>query len=171
MNAKRKLGRICLFEFQGVAMTEHLGFEQNKGFRKVYRNQPITATVGGKEYTYKSRTLELPFAQYLQFMKEAGQIKEWWYEQTTFDFPQAYIKWVVDFDVRNNDDTFEFYECKGFMDKADVCRKLYALRDNRPEVKMTLVFQDKKQMGRLTRRAAACCKRVCLLKEITKGAI
>jgi hypothetical protein len=150
-------------------MTEKMGFESDRRIRKVFRNQPITTTIGGKTYTYKSRTLEYPFAEYLQFMKEAGQIKDWWYEQTTFDFPQAYIKWVVDFDVRNNDDTFEYYECKGFMVKADVCRKLYALRDNRPEVQITMVFQDKKQMGRLTRKAAACCRRVCTLAEITRG--
>lgn len=151
--------------------TEMMGFEKNKGFRKVFRNQPITAEVGGKIYTYKSRTLEYPFARYLQFMKEAGQIKDWWYEQTTFEIKPARMKWVMDFDVRNNDDTFEYYECKGYAVLTNVRWKLAIMHENKPEVQITMVFQDKKQMGRLGKKASSYCKRVCLLRDITRGLI
>jgi len=87
-----------------------------------------------------------------------------------FVFKEAEGSWLVDFEIRNNDDSYEFYEYKGRVE-PDTKWKLYMLNKCWPKVKITMVFGNVKQLQKLGSRATSCCQRVCLLSEITHGII
>jgi len=146
-----------------------MGFETDKRICKKYGNIPTTAEVGGKTYNFRAKA-EIKLARYLQLLKMCNQIKDWEYESQNFVFKEAEGSWLIDFTVRNNDDSFEFYEYKGRVE-PDTKWKLYMLNKINPNAKVTMVFGNTKQLKRLGVRATACCKRVCLLSELTKGII
>ena len=149
-----------------------MGFEKNRRFQKDYHNTRTTAFINGKTCNFRSKG-EFQIAKYLQFLKDFYQIKDWAYEQTKFCFPseQDPVKtWLVDFDVINNDGTFYYIEFKGHVE-PDTKRKLILLAKYKPEVQVDMVFYGKADMKRLGSKATACCRRVCLLKDLTKGII
>jgi len=146
-------------------MIEKMGFEKNKRIHKKYKNVWVFGTLNGRECHFRSK-LEHKLAKYLELLINNGHIKDAFHEDTTFKFPDS--SWLVDFSVRNNDDTFEYFECKGFVE-ADTKRKLNLLGKYRPEVEVTMVISDKKGVDKLGVRATSCCKRVCTIAEITKG--
>lgn len=133
---------------------------------KDYHNQPTTIIFGNREITFKSK-LEGKVAQYLQLLKDTGYIKNWNYEQTTFVFPDD--RYLVDFSVYENDDSFYYIEAKGYVD-ARTKRKLRLLNKYLPGVKIDMVFQNKRDIRKLG-LARKYCRRVCLLKELTRGLI
>jgi hypothetical protein len=135
--------------------------------RKKYGNQLTHATVGGKEYDFRSKA-ELKLAKFLQLLKEMKYHKDWSYESMNFKFPDS--SWLIDFTVRNNDDTFEHYEYKGYVEQ-NTRKKLQLLNKYFPQAQVTMVFASKKQLKRLGARAISFCKRVCLLSELTHGII
>jgi hypothetical protein len=139
---------------------ERMGFEKNKRFAADFNNRPETANIGGKECHFRSQ-FELHFAQYLEMLKVGRAIKDWAFEQTTFTFPDD--KYLVDFDVINPDGTFEYFEVKGHWD-ARAKRKLKLLNKYRPEVQITLVFQSKRDMGKVSKRLTSYCKRVAIFR-------
>ena len=122
---------------------EQLGFEKNKVLRREFNNQRVQAVIGGKACNFRSK-LEHKWAQYCQFRKEQGLIKDWWFEETTFRFENekcGAVKYLVDFDIRNNDDTFHYEECKGYLSSKDTS-KFRKVRKHYPDTKIILVMQS-----------------------------
>ena len=133
-----------------------------------YHNTPTDAMIGGKHYKFRSK-LECNWATYLQFLKESGEICDWRYEQTTFEFPDETIGakvWLVDFDILNNDWTLEYHETKGWLQGKDVT-KFKRVAKYRPEVKITLVMSGKakKDANRL-RQIAKYAERIIFAPDI-----
>ena len=121
--------------------------------------RPETIEIGGKTYRYRSQG-EVRLARYLDLLKGAGVIKDWAYEQTTFVFPDD--RYVIDFDVILPDGRLEYYEYKGMFD-ARSRRKLKLLLKYRPEVRLNLVFGQKSDARKVSKRLAAACNRLCVL--------
>ena len=120
-----------------------MGFEKTI-FRRKYGNVPVRAIVGGKEYNYRSK-LEYRWAQHLELLKIGEYIKDWFYEFHTFYFDSAATpKYTPDFLIRNNDNSFEYHECKGLVEKRTI-DAVKAIFDERPKVKITMVFWRKPQ--------------------------
>jgi len=128
------------------------------GFRVDYRNQMAIAEVGGKKCRFRSQ-LEWRFARYLELLKCSGQISEWQYEAAQFCFPDD--KWLVDFVVQLPGGEIEYYECKGYFD-ARSRRKIRLLSKYYPEIQINFVFAKKSDAKRLSKRARAACKRICV---------
>ena len=124
-----------------------LGFETNKRIHSEWNNQRKSAEIDGKVCHFRSK-LEYNWALYCQFRKEQGLIKDWWYEQTTFRFEEeakkqrpGVIVYLVDFDIRNNDDTFHYEECKGRLTGKDR-EKFRKVAKYYPDTKIHLVMQN-----------------------------
>lgn len=147
-------------------MAEMMGFEADKRINKKYGNITCYALIGDRSFRFRSK-LEHKVAMYLEVIKNGGWIKDWDYEGTTFRFPDD--KWLIDFEVRNNDDSFEYIEAKGMFD-ARSRRKLKLVHKYRPDAKITMVFQNKRDMQK-ARLSAKYCYRFCLLSELTRGII
>lgn len=130
-------------------MIERMGFEANKGFTRKFGNRPETVQIGDKECHFRSQG-EKRLAQYFELLKLGQHHKDWAFEQTTFHFPTG-GKYLVDFDVLNNDGTFEYYEFKGKFKQEDAL-KLELLFAHRPEVQLTYVFENKREAAKLARR-------------------
>ena len=69
--------------------------------RKIYPEnvRRITATVGSKTYNFRSEG-EMMWAQYLEWLKESGEIRNWCYEGKTFYFRNektAPVQYTPDF--------------------------------------------------------------------------
>jgi hypothetical protein len=138
-----------------------MGFAPDKHFETKYGNKPRTAEVGGKVCRFRSGG-EYDLACYLELLKIGGYIRDWAFEQTTFRFPFG-VRYLVDFDVINNDGTFEYYEFKGQFKNSDRL-KLATLFDKRPEVKLTIVFKNRREAAKIARsKIAGGFKRICLL--------
>lgn len=139
-----------------------MGFEPKefRVLRRKYGNVPTTIVLDGKPIRFRSK-LEYRWANHLEMLKRAGEIKDWRFEQTTFVFDNTGVeKWIVDFDVLNNDDTFEYFECKGMLQKRDI-DKLKCLNAERPEVQVTYVFAVKPKISVKKREYLdRFCKRV-----------
>ena len=149
---------------------ERLGFEKRKSFTVNHNNTRVTATIGGKLCKFRSK-LEHNYAVYLQFLKEQGQIKDWNFEQMNFIFKDE-IKgaksYLVDFDVLNNDGTFEHHETKGWLKGVDVT-KFRRVAKYWPEAKMILIMSGKssKDANRL-RMMAKYTERIVYASELFK---
>jgi hypothetical protein len=162
MKKKPKIYSDC----RGKEMTlpEHAKMPDMR-IQKKYGNIPTHAIVGDKEYDFRSKA-EIKLAKYLQLLKEMKYIKDWEYEAMNFKFPDS--SFLVDFTVRNNDDTFEHYEYKGYVE-ANTRKKLQLLNKYFPQAQITMVMGNKEGIKKLGARASGFCKRVCLLKDLTKG--
>ena len=86
-------------------------------------------------------------AEYLDLLKLNGEIKDWDYEgklgrcgEHIFHFDTRPKTYIPDFCIRNNDDSFEYWECKGAVTKYTI-DKFEQLHEYRPEVKITLIFR------------------------------
>ncbi|MCJ7828761.1 MAG: hypothetical protein MUP81_03350 [Dehalococcoidia bacterium] len=134
---------------------------------KDYKNIWCEADIEGKHYEFRSKQ-ERKLAYYLQLLKEQNYIKSWEYETHTFVYPDS--SWLVDFTIRNNDNTFEYFEMKGYVE-PDTKRKLKLVNKYYPEAQITMVMSDRKGIKKLGARATSQCKRVCLLKELTRNLI
>ena len=155
----RTMAEIC-------GKSPKMGFEKNRRFTKEYKNIRVEARIDDKDCKFRSK-LEHAFAKHLDLRKQGGLIRDFAFEQTTFRFPG--FSWLIDFDVLNNDGTFEYFECKGHLE-ADTKRKIKALAETRPEVKVTMVFQDKGQLAKFNRwTKSGLVHRACTLREFTNG--
>lgn len=134
--------------------------------RSDFKNVQTHLVLDGKDYEFRS-ILESKVAKYLQLLKDTGHIKDWAYEQTRFEFPDD--SYLVDFDVINNDGTFYYIEVKGYC-TAKTKRNLRLLNKYRPEIVLDMVFANKKDIKKLG-LAAKYCRRVCLLRDLTRGII
>ena len=112
-----------------------------KQFKAKYGNIPTRAVIGGRVTNFKSK-LEYRWAQHLEFLRQAGEIKDWFYEFHTFrEFPadQRIKEYTPDFLVRLNDNTFEYHETKGMLSGYDV-KKFKLVLMERPYIKIILIF-------------------------------
>ncbi|MFA5298702.1 MAG: hypothetical protein WC389_10905 [Lutibacter sp.] len=141
---------------------------QDIKIQKKYGNTWVDDTIGGKVCKFRSKG-EHKLAKYFELLKQSGHIKDWEHESHKFTFGNIF-SWLIDFTIRNNDDTFEYFEYKGYVE-PDTKRKLYAVAEYYPQAKITLVMANNKGVKKLGVRATSCCKRVCLLSELTKGII
>ena len=143
-----------------------MGFNEPP-LQKKYGNRVHNAVIGGKECKFDSKG-EHKLALYLQLLKEQGYIKDWERESHTFVLVDT--QWNVDFTVRNNDDSFEYYEYKGAVEPRT--RKLIMqVSEFYPQAQITMVMANRKGIKKLGVRATSRCKRVCLLSDLTKGLI
>lgn len=145
----------------------YMGFEKGRKFAKNYNNRPETVTIGGKTYRFRSQG-EIRLAHYFEMLKNSGHIKDWAYEQTTFVFPDS--KYLVDFDILNNDGTFEYYEYKGHY-QNDTRKKIILLNKYRPEVKLSLVFKSRADAKKVSSKMQGLLHRLCIYGGLTKGLI
>jgi len=153
-----------------------MGFNEQP-FRRKYGNVLVDAVVNGVMCHFKSK-LEYRWAQYLDFLKTAGEIKDFGYEWHTFRFDNAdKLKvWTPDFWLRNNDNSFEYHETKGALSSYDI-KKCKALFDERPKVKLTMIFwtnpkisvQKQNQLERYCYRVIWCAKDVVKNVSIDMG--
>ena len=136
-----------------MAKSGKMGFELNRRPHREYNNQRVDATIGGKLCHFRSN-FEHKWALYSQFRKEQGLIKDWAFEQTTFIFKDE-IKgakmYLIDFDILNNDGTFHYEECKGYLEPSTVT-KLRRTKKYRPDVVIDLIMQGIPQKGNAGRR-------------------
>ncbi|KKK64664.1 hypothetical protein LCGC14_2981920 [marine sediment metagenome] len=104
----------------------------------------ITRSVGGREYTFRSK-LEYKWAVWCQLRKEQGIIIDWWYEdeETLLELETAYFHnrklYLPDFTIQMADG-YEFEECKGWFPPKDYTKiKLAAQQYENP---ITLIFAN-----------------------------
>jgi len=127
-----------------------MGFEPGPQVQADYNNNPIVATVGGKYCEFRSE-LEYRWAMYLQYQKERGEILDWEYEATNYDFiefgyttiPKTYL---ADFDVTQLDSTIIRQECKGKLEAKDVA-KFKRVQQHFPGDRIELVLYRIPQSG------------------------
>lgn len=164
MSKKRIFSSIK--EYEASDSVEHMGFNEPR-LRKKYGNHVHNAVVGGKDCKFDSDG-EHKLADYLQLLKEQGYIKDW--ERESHSFILMDTSWKIDFTIRNNDDSFEYYEYKGAVEPRT--RKLInQTMEFHPQAQITMVMANKKGIEKLGVRARSKCKRVCLLKDLTKGIV
>lgn len=149
-------------------LKEKMGFEKNKTLVVNHNNTRVTAIIGGKTCKFRSKG-EHNLALYFQFLKEQEHIKDWAFEQTTFRFmdeTRGAKQFLVDFDILNNDGTFEYYEYKGWLKGSDVT-KFRRVAKYRPEAQITLVMsgKSKKDANRI-RQISKYAKRVIYARDI-----
>lgn len=112
---------------------EKLGFETtSRRIVKVMGNRRITATVGGKQYHFRS-LFEWHWSQYLEFLKQAGEIENWFYENTLFDFTKFNYErgpffYRPDFLIFDNNAKEYFQECKGFINGDTISKVTRAIK-------------------------------------------
>ncbi len=73
--------------------------------------------IGGKRKYFRSRW-EANYARYLEFLKQNGEIKDWFHEPETFWFPsieRGAVSYLPDFKILNNDESHYWVEVKGYM--------------------------------------------------------
>lgn len=120
--------------------------------RRKYGNQPVEAMIEGRRFSFRSK-LEYRWAQHLEFLRMAGEIRDWFYEFHTFRWGEGKpTEYTPDFLVRNNDNTFEYYETKGMVGKYDI-DKLKRIYQECPSVKITVVFWSKPKLT-ITKRTS-----------------
>ena len=136
---------------------EMMGFESNQRVVKVMGNRASTEVVGGKTCHFRSQ-LEYKWAQYLQFLKDSGEIIGWEHEPTTFDFQgRGYKKgpfvYTPDFKIIESDGTVVWQECKGYHD-GDTNSKLRRISELDLNITMELVLQSIPKTNRAKSKGA-----------------
>ena len=98
--------------------------------------------------------LEYRFAQWLNFLKDVGYIREWDYENEDCKFFFENVeygspKYTIDFVVYHHDDRKEYYETKGELQGPHVT-KFRRLREQQPDIVINLAVMTipKKHRGR-----------------------
>lgn len=145
---------------------ERMGFEIDKSFTRKFGNKPETCYIGEKECKFRSQG-EKRLAWYLEALKMSGHIKDWAFEQTTFYTAAGERFYLVDFDVRNNDDSFEYYEFKGMFKQEDAT-KLKLLFESKPEVQLTMVFENKRQAAKFARRKVSKQCKAIMMQSVSR---
>ena len=86
--------------------------------QRKFGNQPVTLRFDQEPRTYSFKSkLEARYANYLERLREVGQILGWWYEPLTLRFPEGLPQeWTPDFLVLLPDGTVELHETKGYIE-------------------------------------------------------
>jgi hypothetical protein len=124
--------------------------------RRIYPKnvRRIRATIGGKTYCYRSEG-EFMWAQYLDWLKQSGEIVEWLYEPSPFYFESIKFgpaQYKLDFLVYPKEDEHIYYQefKRGYLDGPAVT-KLRRMAEQYPDVIIELVIEKprKKDAHRL----------------------
>jgi len=94
----------------------------------------------GKKHYFRSEW-EMNYADYLEWLVSAGEIKDWQFEADTFWFEKikrGVRSYLPDFKVFNNDGSIEYHEVKGWMDDKSAT-KLKRMAKYYPEIKLVLI--------------------------------
>ena len=86
---------------------------------------------------------EANYALYLDFLIKNKQIKDWEYEKDVFVFDKINFgtrSYRPDFKIKNNDNSIEYHEVKGYMDGRSKT-KLRRMLKYYPEIKLILIDQ------------------------------
>jgi len=116
------------------------------------------------KYHFKSEA-EYRWACYLQFLKEHGEIRAWYYEHTEFifqDVETAPVQYTPDFQVIDKDGIEFYQEYKGVLDGKAI-RRFQRMHEHFPEVIMELILpRINKRGGQVNRRGFALkyCRRI-----------
>lgn len=100
--------------------------------------------VKGEKKYYMRSGWELVYANYLEFIKEKGQIHDWEYEADTFWFEnikRGVRSYKPDFKVYSTKNDFVYYEIKGYMD-AKSKTKIKRMAKYHPSVKLIVIEKD-----------------------------
>lgn len=101
---------------------------------------------------------EAQYAQYLDWLIKAKEIKDWQYEPETFFFDGIKMGtncYKPDFKVFNNDETVTYHEVKGYMDPKSKT-KLKRMKKYHPSV--TVVLIERKQLDEIKRNLKGLIK-------------
>lgn len=103
----------------------------------------ITATIGGKTYCYRSEG-EYMWGQYLQWLKQSGEIENWWYEPKVFYFKDITfgpVQYKLDYGIRPLGGYDMYYQefKRGQLDGPAVT-KLRRMAQQYPDVIVELVM-------------------------------
>ena len=112
--------------------------------KTTWKNQPITATVGGKKCRFRS-LFEYRWSQYLELLKFGGEIMDWRYEPEAFQFPDSSYR--IDFEVTQRDGTYVYHELKGHQD-GRANQKLKLMAKYHPNIKIVFVRQRLPKHGK-----------------------
>lgn len=96
--------------------------------------------IGRKKMFFRSKW-EANYALYLNSLVEQKQIKRWEYEKDVFIFHAIQFgtrSYRPDFKIFNNNETIEYHEIKGFMDRKSKT-KLKRMTKYYPEIKLLVV--------------------------------
>ncbi|MCK5609169.1 hypothetical protein KAR91_45260 [Candidatus Pacearchaeota archaeon] len=125
-----------------------------------FNNQRVTATIGVKEYHFRSK-LEYRWSLYLEFLKQGGEIQDWFYEKDLFVFPgetTAPVRYLMDFTIIDKDGSTYYNETKGYHD-GSTNTKLRRTAKYYPDAIVELVLMSipkkNKAKGASRRRIAA----------------
>lgn len=141
-------------------MVEKMGFEASRRIIRVMNNKRVIETIGEQTCHFRS-TFERNWAVYLQFLKEQGQIRDWYYEHNTFYFPgekTAPVQYTPDFYVLEKDRVY-YQECKGLLEGKDV-NKFRRMAKHYPNDKIELVMMHIPKKGKCVNRMEAARQRV-----------
>lgn len=84
----------------------------------------VTKSVGNREFTFRS-LLEYRYAEYLELLRETGEIQEWDYENQDYlvEFAHGRLtnvkQYLPDFVVYESDEVTKVVELKGFFPSID----------------------------------------------------
>lgn len=119
-----------------------LYFKKNLVSTAYRSNKQGYRTIGGKTYYFKS-LWEIQYAQTLEWLKKAKNIKDWEYEPLTFSFPKEKYKaspfyYKPDFKVIENNNTHTWHEVKGYMNASSKA-KIKRFKKHYPEEKLIII--------------------------------
>lgn len=115
---------------------------QDTSFRPDYKNTTESVCIDGK--TVHSRSgLEVDHAFFLQRLKEAGLIQDWWFETMNFHFPvyRSPFTYLVDFTVKEKDGRTVYHETKGKLDWNQV-KKFQRVAEFYPEARIIMIMSQ-----------------------------
>jgi len=123
-----------------------MGFNEKPFRRRKYGNVPTTGVFSGRAVIFKSK-LEYRYAQYLDFLKTAGEIQDWNYEGRTFRFSnrtKAPYEYTPDFVVKTKNGKLEYHETKGMVARYDL-EKFRLLWEQ--DIKLIVIFAQKPKLS------------------------
>ncbi len=129
-----------------------MGYEPNENHvERKFGNVPVTLEfdLGTRTITFRSK-LESRYANYLERLREIGEVLGWWYEQVLpLPSHQDPDHWKPDFLVLRPGLHLEIHECKGIVEQDDV-HKLKWTQTDYPSIPLFLIFakqsKDKPQV-------------------------
>lgn len=119
----------CFMNIRTIEMGEASHSVANGGKRVDLNNQ------------YFRSSWEANYARYLNWLVELKEIKSWEFEPETFMFEKikrGNISYTPDFRIINNDESIEYHEIKGYMDK-DSKVKIKRFNKYFPELKLLII--------------------------------
>jgi len=128
--------------------------KRHQKVRQKWGNCLVREVINGQDCRFRSK-LECRWGRYLQFLKEQGEILDWWYEKPaskielkTGNKKRPILEYLPDFLVRGVDDMYEYHETKGYLSAKDVRKfKLMAEQCAWPVI-LVMTRRDKRNAKR-----------------------